>query len=111
MKFHLSNDAYDRLRGFVQILLPAVSALYVALAAIWGFGYSVQVAGSAAALGTFLGIALKISRSTYAEKGYDGAFVVNEVDPDTDTFTLRPHAPFDELKNQKTITLAVQNAQ
>lgn len=61
----MSNNVYDVLKWVAQYLLPAVGALYFALAGIWGFPYGEQVVGTCAALDTFLGVVLGISSANY----------------------------------------------
>ena len=66
--FKLSNKQYDILKDIAQLGLPAVGALYVALAGIWGWPCAEQVAGTVAAIDTFLGVWLKIAKSIYDKK-------------------------------------------
>lgn len=64
----LSNKVYDKLKWVVQIVLPAIGALYAGLAIIWGkdaFPNSTEVVGSIALLATFLGSVLGISSKAY----------------------------------------------
>lgn len=61
----LSNKAYDILKWITITVLPACGTLYTALAAIWGFPYGEQVAGTIMALVTFLGAVLMISTHKY----------------------------------------------
>ena len=82
----LSDKSYDRLRMFVEKIIPGVGVLYAALATIWGWGYEIQVGGSLAAIGVFGGVLLSVSRANYntgptsPPGGYDGAVVqdINE---------------------------------
>lgn len=61
----MSNKVYDILVWTAQIVLPAVGALYSALAGIWGFPYGEQVVGTIVAVDAFLGAVLKISNAQY----------------------------------------------
>ena len=61
----LSNRAYDVLKYISQIVLPALGALYAALAKIWGFPYGEEIVGTIAAVDLFLGAILKISTDNY----------------------------------------------
>lgn len=61
----LSNRAYDVLKYIAQIVLPALGALYAALAKIWGFPYGEEIVGTIAAVDLFLGAILKISTDNY----------------------------------------------
>lgn len=61
----LSNRAYDVLKYIAQIVLPALGALYAALAKIWGFPYGEEIVGTIAAVDLFLGALLKVSTDNY----------------------------------------------
>ena len=61
----LKNRVYDALKWVAQLLLPALGALYFALAQIWGFPYGEEIVGTLAAVDTFLGAVLKISTVQY----------------------------------------------
>lgn len=61
----MSNKCYDALKWIAQIVLPAVGALYFALAKIWGFPYATEVVGTISAVDAFLGALLGISSSQY----------------------------------------------
>lgn len=78
----LTNTQYDALKFVAQILLPALGALYAALALLWGFPAVEQVVGSIVAIDTFLGVALGFSSKTYAEQppNYDGYLEIVEHD-------------------------------
>ena len=64
----MSNKLYDVLKWVVMIVLPAISALYVALAGIWGWPYADEAAGTISAITTFLGAVLMISTVQYNKK-------------------------------------------
>ncbi len=68
----MSNKTYDILKWVAQILLPALGALYFALAKIWGLPYSNEVVGTITAIDAFLGALLGISTIQYKkETEYD----------------------------------------
>jgi len=75
----LTDKQYELLRGLVQYVLPALGALYAALAILWGFDYAEQVVGTCAALATFGGVLLGLSKRSYnkSEEKYDGELVVS----------------------------------
>lgn len=64
----MSNKVYDVLKWIAQILLPAIGALYFALADLWGLPYPSEVVGTITALDAFLGCVLGISSSSYNKK-------------------------------------------
>lgn len=61
----MSNKCYDTLKWIAQIVLPAVGALYFALAKIWGLPYATEIVGTISAVDAFLGALLGISSSQY----------------------------------------------
>ena len=70
------NDSwYNFLKWFCGVALPALGALYFALAQIWGFPYGEQVVGTLAALTAFGDALLGISSIQYHNKLKDGSLV------------------------------------
>ena len=61
----MSNKTYDILKWVAQLLLPALGALYFALAGLWGFPYGEQIVGTITAIDAFLGAILGISAVQY----------------------------------------------
>jgi hypothetical protein len=43
----MSNKTYDALKWIAQYLLPAIGALYFALAGVWGLPHGEEVVGTA----------------------------------------------------------------
>lgn len=64
----MTNKTYDILKWIAQILLPALAALYAALASIWGFPFGEEVVGTISAVDVFLGALLQVSTSNYNKK-------------------------------------------
>lgn len=69
IKIPMSNKVYDVLKVVVAIVLPTLSALYLGLANIWGFGFGEQVDQTIqliiAVINAVLGIAIVKSSSDY----------------------------------------------
>lgn len=61
----LSDRFYNGLKKITTLFLPAVGALYVALAPIWHFPKAEEVVGSISAITLFLGGLLHVSSSSY----------------------------------------------
>lgn len=61
----MSNKTYDILKFIAQIVLPAIGALYFALAKIWKFPFAEEIVGTISAVDAFLGAILKISTIQY----------------------------------------------
>ena len=67
----LSNRTYDILKYIVQIVLPAIGALYYGLSNIWNLPYTEQIVGTIAIVCTFLGTLLGISTHYYNKENDD----------------------------------------
>ena len=65
MKLQLNNKVYDVLKWIVLIVLPACTALYSALASVWGWGYVEQVTTTISAVSLFLGALIGVSTASF----------------------------------------------
>ena len=61
----MSNKVYDVLKWIALVALPAITALWLTLANIWGFPYAEAIGATLAAVTTFLGALLGISSIQY----------------------------------------------
>lgn len=64
----MSNKTYDILKWIAQIALPAIAALYAALAGIWGLPHGEAIVGTISAIDVFMGALLGISSSNYKKQ-------------------------------------------
>lgn len=64
----MNNKVYDILKWVAQIVLPALGALYFALAQIWGLPFGEEIVGTITAIDCFLGAILGISNVQYKKK-------------------------------------------
>lgn len=68
--FAISNKTYDIMKVLATIVLPAIDALYIALASIWhwGFGYEIDATIQAviAFINALLGVFIAKSSKVYA---------------------------------------------
>lgn len=76
----MNNKMYDILKWIAQILLPALGALYFALASIWGLPYAEQIVGTITAVDAFLGAILGISTYMYNKKRIQDEFTQNNIE-------------------------------
>ena len=60
-----NSKVYDVLKWISAVCLPALTALWLALANIWGFPYAEAIGATLAAVTTFLGALLGISSIQY----------------------------------------------
>ena len=107
--FALSNATYERLKFLALVFLPALSTLYFALGALWGFPNIEQVVGSIAALDTFLGVILRISTNTYnaSPDKYVGAMNIMTNDDGVKLYSLELNSDPNELDAKKSITFKI----
>ena len=86
----LSNRVYDVLTKVVQLVMPAFATLYLTLASLWGFPNPEAVAATTAALATFFGVLITISRKSYVSTGakYSGAINIATSEDGNKMFTL-----------------------
>lgn len=86
----LSNKAYDNVKRFVELVLPAFATLYFTMANIWGLPNAENVVASAAAVATFLGVILRISSRSYnaSDSKYDGVINISFPKPDSTLYSL-----------------------
>lgn len=80
---NMTNKTYDTLKWIALHLLPALGALYFAIASIWNLPYSEQVLGTITAIDAFIGAILGLSSANY--KG-DGDLIIDTSDPEKDIF-------------------------
>lgn len=64
----MNNKIYDVLKWIALVVLPALTALWLTLANIWGFPYAEAIGATMAAVTTFLGAILGVSSVQYAKK-------------------------------------------
>ena len=64
----MNNKVYDVLKWIALVALPALTALWLTLANIWGFPYAEAIGATMAAVTTFLGALLGISSLNYQKK-------------------------------------------
>lgn len=64
--FNLSNKTYDILKWVVTILMPALAALYMALASIFGWPYGEEVSATVMAFVMFLSAFVQANSAAYA---------------------------------------------
>jgi len=63
----MSEKVYDILKALCTVILPAIGALYVGLSSIWNLPYATEIAGTLAAICTFIGAIIGIDSKKYWE--------------------------------------------
>lgn len=105
----LSNTVYDITKDVITIGFPAAVTMYAGLAVIWGWGFSEEVIATAGVVGIFLGVVLKIASKRYEKlpTQYDGEFIVNDPNPENETFRFDFDNGLASMARQDTIRLKV----
>jgi hypothetical protein len=108
--FIMSSKFYDFMKKLVQIIIPAASASYFALAEIWDLPGAEKVTGTLAVVATFLGVVLGISSNTYERlgKGYDGSVVVSTTESGKKLFSLELDGDPEDLEQHDAIRFRVK---
>lgn len=112
--FVMSPKTYDFFQKLVRIILPAISALYIGLAELWGLPGSLQVAGTCSLLAVFIGACLGISSNTYNklnESTLGGDIIITTTADGKKLFSLDVHGDPLELENQASIKFNVRPAE
>lgn len=102
----LSNKTYDVLKWIAQYFLPALAALWLGLAKVWGFPYGTEIGATLSLIDVFLGAVLGISSKNYQG---DGNLVINTEDPEKDVYSLELNGDITELADKKSVTFKVNN--
>ena len=86
----MSNKVYDILKYITQIVLPAVGALYFALASVWHLPNGTEVVGTITVVDTFLGVVLGLTTKAYnnSDAKFDGAIEVSAPANSAKVFSL-----------------------
>lgn len=107
----LDDHTYNVLKKAVMVTLPACATAYIAIAAIWGWDYSEQIAGTLTALTTFLGIILRVAANNYNnnDENLDGTLSATELDDGRKAVQVFFKSENDMLKaiGKDTVTLKV----
>ena len=96
-KAWLPSGLYDTLKWCTLIALPATATLYSALAAVWSWGFSGEVAMSVTAICTFLGVLLGLSKADYKAKDIDVNGTVRLGGTDAQLSLDAPASPGDKV--------------
>ena len=64
----MSNKVYDRLKNFCLYGIPALATCWLTISEVWNIPYSKAVGVTITAIGTFLGVIVKIISDEYNKK-------------------------------------------
>jgi hypothetical protein len=101
---------YNVVKKSATIVLPALGALYFALAQIWGLPKAEEVMGTIAAINTFLGVVVQISKKSYYASGnqYVGEIKVQD-DGEKITASLVVDGPAEDILGMKEATFKISD--
>jgi len=107
----LSNRSYDALKKSTTVILPAIGALYFALAQIWQLPKPEEVVGSIAAVNVFLGVLMGVSTKSYNKsdtKKYAGVIEVSSPpDGSKKVFSLNLNEDPEDIEFMDEVTFRV----
>jgi imidazoleglycerol phosphate synthase glutamine amidotransferase subunit HisH len=106
----LGDNAYNALKKSTTVILPAVGALYFALAQLWHLPKPEEVIGTVAAVNTFLGVVLHASTSSYnkSDTKYAGVIQVEET-PEKKVFSINLNGEPEDLEKRNEVTFKVNS--
>lgn len=67
----LSNKAYDFLKWFALVAIPATEAFWLTVGKVWGFPYLTEIGTTIAAVGLFIAALIGVSSKNYYEDEED----------------------------------------
>lgn len=106
----LGDTGYNAMKPTATIILPALGALYFALAQIWGLPKAEEVTGSIAAINTFVGVILAVSSKTYnnSDARFVGEIQVHD-DGDKKTAALVVDGDPEDILRMKEATFKIND--
>lgn len=106
----LGDKTYGVLKYTATIVLPAVGALYFALAQIWGLPNAEEVIGTIAAINAFVGAVVGISTVSYNNStvAYDGTI---KLDGDQMASIQLHHESPSSFVNKPVAILKIENGE
>lgn len=109
--FEVSNKVYDFLLALVKYVLPAIVALYLGLAGLWGFPNPEAIAGTIALVTTFLGVFLSIMKRKYValhpEPEPAGDILVDVAEDGFEAMTVALNEPLNNIRDKGSVVFNV----
>ena len=105
----LTGKVYDFVKTLVLMIIPAISTLYFALAAIWGFPNAEKVSGTLAALAAFLGVIVGLSKRAFdkSDLKFDGDVVIDVNESGALRYTLELNGDPADIVDKKEVSFKV----
>lgn len=108
----LGDGAYNVVKKTATIVLPALGTLYFTLSQIWGLPHAEAVVGTLAAVSTFFGVIVQISKKSYyaSSAPYAGEIKVEDSDDGSRrVFSLVVNGDPEDLENMDVATFKVNS--
>lgn len=107
----LSNSTYDKLKWFVQIVIPAFAALYFGLGDYWDLPKVTEVVGSCSVVAVFLGAILGISSKQYesSDEKYDGTIVITKNEEGKKLYSLELKEETETIDNKNDVVFKTES--
>lgn len=107
----MSDAAYNRLKFFALILLPALGALYFGLAQIWHLPKAEEVVGTVAVLDTFLGVLVRYAAESFnkSDAKYIGEITPEVTEDGRKVFSLDLNTQPDVIEKKSEVVFKVNN--
>lgn len=64
----MSNKSYDRLKNLCLYGIPAIATFWLTVSKIWSIPYGEAIGATITAIGTFMGVLVKILSDDYNKK-------------------------------------------
>lgn len=68
----LSNKAYDFLKWFALVAIPAIEGFWLTVGKVWGFPYLTEIGTTIAAVGLFIAALIGVSTVNYRKELKEG---------------------------------------
>lgn len=107
------DNVYNFIKTLIQYILPAIAALYSAVASIWNLPYGTQILGTIAGLETALGILIGVSTVQYnkeIEKD-GGTLIVDQTPSGGDLYSFEFDNDQQGFAGKKAVTFQIKHAQ
>jgi len=109
--FVLGDAVYNKVKWFVQIVIPAFATFYATVGNVIGLGHTEAVLTISAALATFLGTTLLISNHTYNNSSMKYSGMIEVLPPETPdgkkTYSITVDGDVENIDSKGEVTFKV----
>lgn len=80
----MSNQMYDTLKLWAQLIIPALATFFVTVFEIWQLPYGVEIGATLMAVDTLLGAVLKKASDKYLSEQQEDLDEIEEIDEENE---------------------------